>query len=323
VLRTITEPIQRDLEIFEKQFLESLETDVELLNKIVRYMAAHKGKRLRPTLTFLTSHLVGGPTPRTFWAALIVELIHTATLIHDDVVDESEIRRGAASINAIWDNKISILVGDYLFSKALVYMMELGDKNINELISRVTVRMSQGELLQMERARDYTMDEATYFRMISDKTASLISTACQIGVLTAATQDHPPQKAMQEFGEYLGLAFQIKDDLLDYMGESQKMGKPTGNDLKENKITLPLLYALNNGHPVQAQKIRKLLQSDDSMTNFEEIRSFVVESGGILYAQQKANELAERARRILSQFEDSRYRTSLTLLTHFAVNRQN
>ena len=318
----IRSPVVRELDRFEKEFLRTLKTDVDLINSVIAYVAAHKGKRLRPLLIFLIANLEGESTWESVESAVIVELIHTATLIHDDIVDEADLRRGAASVNAVWNNQVSVLVGDFLFSQALQKMVLLDNMAINRVISKVTIQMSEGELLQIERAQAYDLDEDTYFRMISDKTASLISASCQLGALTSSKKEAYSPKAFWEFGEYLGRAFQIQDDLLDYLGDESVVGKPVGNDLKESKITLPLLFALTHSENGQADRIRKMLDKDLAAENFEEIRDFVIQNGGIDYCHQRAEEYVDMALRILEPFKMTPAKESLMNLVEFAANRE-
>ncbi len=318
----IRAPVIRELDRFEKEFLRTLKTDVKLINSVIAYVAAHKGKRLRPLLIFLIANLEGESTWESIEAAVIVELIHTATLIHDDIVDEADLRRGAASVNAVWNNQVSVLVGDFLFSQALQKMVLLDNMAINRVISKVTIQMSEGELLQIERAQAYDLDEDTYFRMISDKTASLISAACQLGALTSSERKAYLPKSFWEFGEYLGRAFQIQDDLLDYLGDESVVGKPVGNDLKESKITLPLLFALTNSENGQADRIRDMLDKDTAVENFEEIRDFVVENGGVDYCRQRAEEYVDMALQILEPFKMTPAKEALINLVEFAANRE-
>lgn len=321
-LNEICKPINQELEQFEEQFKASLNSKVLLLNKVVDYVIAHRGKRLRPILVFLTANTVGKATQRSIISAVLIELLHTATLLHDDVVDESEMRRGGATVNKSWENKIAILTGDFLFATVLQLMVELGDMDTFRILSEVTRRMSGGELLQIERSKDYSMDEAIYFQLISDKTASLLAASCQLGALTS---NSAPQmevvNSLKKLGEYLGVAFQIKDDLLDYVGDAKIIGKPTGNDIIENKITMPLSYALKNASEAERQKIIDIFESENSANEVQTIKSFVQRNGGLDYAEKKANEYVQHAECILSQFPDSESKTSLKLLLNYVTER--
>ncbi len=322
-LREILEPVRPDLEHFEQKFLQSLDSRVELLNIVIRYIAQHRGKRLRPALVFLVSRMMGHMDETGMEAAQIIELIHTATLIHDDVVDQSDMRRGAASVNAVWDNKISILVGDFLFAQALDKMMNLKSPTINQILSKVTARMSEGELLQIQQSQNLQLDEGSYFQMISDKTASLIAAACQIGAIVGSNYNGVDLSKFWEFGTYLGCAFQIQDDLLDYIGEEEITGKPSANDIKENKITLPLIYAMSRNGKVPEKALQEFINHRKDDAYVAEIRRMVIDSGGVEYARSRANEFVRKALEILTPFAENEYKHSLEELVEFAAVRQN
>lgn len=322
-LEKICEPIQFELETFEKEFKLNLSSDVLLLNQIVEYIISHSGKRLRPILVFLSANLVGKPSKATYQAALLTELLHTATLLHDDVVDESDLRRGAPTVNAIWQNKVAILSGDYLFAKVLEYLVTLEKPVVFEILAKVTQRMSAGELLQIERKQDYYMPESIYYRLIADKTASLIAAACQLGGITALPQRQGESfDTLSQMGEYLGIAFQIKDDLLDYMGDKVKTGKPTGNDILENKITLPLLYALRTAPADKAQQVIGLIDNSVTAADLSFIQNFVMEFGGLDYARSQANHYIQLAYHIIRDIQDSPYKSSLIALAEYIVQRE-
>lgn len=321
-IQEINSVVSRELSLFEEAFLRTLKTNVHLIDSVISYVAAHRGKRLRPLLIFLISNLEGESTSLSIDSAVITELIHTATLIHDDIVDEADLRRGAPSVNAVWNNQVSVLVGDFLFSQALQKMVQLNHPDINRIIAKVTIQMSEGELLQIERAQGYELDETTYFRMISDKTASLISASCQLGAATSSNKNAYPIQEFWHFGEYLGRAFQIQDDLLDYLGDVGIVGKPVGNDLKESKITLPLLYALNNCNNGKGESIKKLLEEDDVLNNFAEIKEFVIENGGVEYSRLRANDYIQKALSLLRPFKPSPYKEALVNLVEFTANRE-
>ena len=338
-LSEIIEPIKHDLEAFEKEFKNLLKSDIFLIDKVVQYIVSHRGKRLRPILVLLTSRLNGAFSPmssdshtadassaRRLKAAAILELLHTATLVHDDVVDDSDRRRGFPTVNSIWKNKISVLMGDYLFSKALLGMLHMGDVKVFGIISTTAERMSQGELLQMERSHDFWMEEDIYFRLIADKTASLLAAACQLGAL-AGGQSEAQVGAMRDFGEYLGLSFQIRDDLLDLLGVEKNTGKPIGNDIRENKITLPLLHALKQAEKKEAKRMIKLVRSGNgrrqSSENMREIVSFIEQNGGIIYATQTAERFAGRAIALLEPYDDSPVKRALANLIRFITARDN
>ncbi|MDZ7344138.1 MAG: polyprenyl synthetase family protein [candidate division KSB1 bacterium] len=357
-LKEIIAPIKEDLEAFEKEFKAILKSDIFLIDKVVHYLISHRGKRLRPILVLLVSRLqpnsnnprnqrddehnreADGTTtfPRSrdtkqnvsldkrLKAAAILELLHTATLVHDDVVDDSYRRRGFPTINSIWKNKISVLMGDYLFSKSLLAMLHLGDLKTFEIISRTAERMSQGELLQVERSRDYWMEEDIYFRLISDKTAALIAASCQLGALAGGQSDVEIAR-LGEFGEKVGIAFQIRDDILDLLGEESRTGKPIGNDIRENKITLPLLYALKQAERREAKAIIQLIRRGSSWrsrkSDYRDIVNFIERHGGVTYAMQKARQLADEAVALLEPFPVSPFKTALIDLVRFITSREH
>ncbi|MCA9731633.1 MAG: polyprenyl synthetase family protein [Deferribacteres bacterium] len=322
-LKEIIAPIKDDVNAFEKVFKDHLKSDIFLVDKVISYLVAHRGKRLRPIMVLLSSRLNGSePDARRLHAAAIIELLHTATLVHDDVVDDSYQRRGFPSINAIWKNKISVLTGDYLFSKSLLSMLKMQDFKVFDVISRTAERMSQGELLQMERSSDYNMEEQVYFRMIGDKTASLISAACQLGVISASANEKEIAM-MAKFGEDIGLAFQIRDDLLDLLGTEKKIGKPIGNDLRENKITLPLLHALRNAEKSERRQIIKMMKKGAEKKDVLFIVDFIKKNDGIQYATEKAATLTAEASASLDYYPDSKYKQVLLKLVDFITSREH
>lgn len=320
MIAQIRQPIEQELKILESRFQQLIKTDVALIKKIFDYIVLTKGKRLRPMLLFLCGNLQGKLTEKSYAAAVIVELLHTATLIHDDVVDNSELRRGSPSVNSIWDNKIAVLIGDYLFAEVLSGLSDLDDLQLIQVISNVTKQMSQGELLQMEKAQDFQMDEATYFRLISDKTASLTAATCQLGAMTSTQTDPEHVGNLRVFGEKLGLAFQIKDDLLDFQGSTEKLGKPIGKDLLENIITLPILFSLKQVDPKTSAEIRSLL--NNGQMNRERIVAFVEQTGGVEYAMQQADRFIQQALECLDRYPDSPYKRSLILLANYITMRE-
>lgn len=321
-LGEITEPIKEDLGAFEKQFLRLLKSDVFLIDKVIGYFVARRGKRLRPILSLLVSHLNGNlPTDKRFNAAAIVELMHTASLLHDDVVDDSYKRRGFPSINSIWKNKVSVLTGDYLFSKVLVAMFDIHDFHAFDIVSSTAQRMSQGELLQLERSRDFWMEEEVYYKLIGDKTASLISASCQLGAVAAEASEEEI-KIMGNFGENVGLAFQIRDDLLDILGVEKRTGKPIGNDLRENKITLPLLHALKQAEKRDAKRIIRLMKNGLSQRELQSVVMFIKENGGVNYATEKAQALTQNALDRLNIYKESKYKSVLINLVAFITSRE-
>ncbi len=320
MLDRICSPITEELQQLEQQFSTIIKSDVQLINDVFTYIVSSKGKRLRPILLFLSSGLTGKPTQKSIKAAILVELLHTATLIHDDVVDNSDMRRGNPSVNHIWENKISVLIGDFLFAYIFNSLVDMNDPQMIKIISNVSIQMSQGELLQMEKATEFLLDEEIYFRLIGHKTASLLAATCELGALTsnAPHQDH--LENMRLFGEYLGVAFQIKDDLLDYYGTEEALGKPIGKDLIENIITLPIIYSLNKAPQKDREHILALLhnEKDEHVT---EIKDFVNQMGGIEYSEKKAEFYIQKALACLDKYPPSAYKDSLVLLANYITSR--
>lgn len=321
MLDKIRKPIEKQLNQLELRFQSIVETDVTLIKEIFTHIVSTKGKRLRPILLFLCSNLHGKSTEKTLEAATIVELLHTATLIHDDVVDNSDMRRGAPSVNSIWENKISVLIGDYLFAEVLYNLTKLDDPKMLDIIASITRQMSQGELLQMEKAHDFQIDEKIYFRLITNKTASLTAATCQLGGLSSTLPDPDHVENLRVFGKNLGIAFQIKDDLLDYDGSAQKLGKPIGKDLLENIITLPILYSLNQADK-QTRKEMILILEDGQLDKKESIRKFVQKHGGREYANHQAERHIKQAQQCLARYEESPYKESLFMLSSFITSRE-
>ena len=319
-LDDIREPVEDDLDAFRSYFREAMRSDHMLLDKITQYVLWQKGKRIRPLLVLLSAQACGGSaTDTTHRAAALVELLHTATLVHDDVVDDAEERRGVFSINALWKNKIAVLLGDFLLSRGLLLSLDHDDYSILHTLSDAVRRMSEGELLQIEKSRLLDIDEETYFRIISDKTASLIS-ACTKSGAVSVSDDEALTERMDEFGETLGLAFQIRDDLFDFSVEDA--GKPIGIDLQEKKMTLPLIVALREAGRHEKKRILKIVDRDDKdRDDLRTIGAFVDEHGGIAYARSKMESLAADARSLLSALPPSEARASLVGLTQFAIQR--
>ncbi len=317
----ILAPVQSDMREFEPAFEQVLHSDISLAEEVIRYIAGRKGKRLRPLLVFLSARLHGHTTAKTMQASVIVELLHTATLIHDDVVDESTLRRGSPTVNHLWSNKISVLIGDFLFSRTLTALVGLKDYDALAIISEAANRITEGELIQVDHDHDYEMGEDVYFDLVSKKTAALFSAACSLGAWSVADGAEARLK-MRLFGEYLGIAFQIKDDLLDYIGETAKLGKPTGNDIRENKVTLPLIYALAHAEHSRRMEILDLLESGVDETGIQKVVSFVNDHGGVDYSTRIAKEYGEKACNILQTYPGSEIRTCLNELVEFAINRE-
>ena len=256
-LKAITEPIFDDIKLFEKEFRDALRSEVRLINLVGKYIIRHKGKHIRPVLTILSSRVCGQPTLNSYRAAAMIELLHIATLIHDDVVDEAEKRRGFLSINRVWKNKVSVLMGDFILSKALINMVGLKDFTALQLIADTAEKLAAGEILQIEKSLTRSMTEKVYYEMIYKKTASLISTSCELGAITSTGKEND-RKAMITYGTKLGMAFQIKDDLFDYYN-NDIIGKPTGIDIKEQKMTLPLIHTYEKINRLELRRLKKIL----------------------------------------------------------------
>lgn len=321
-LASIAQPISDDLRAFRRFFREELRSDNVLLDSALRYILRRKGKQIRPILVLLSASAAGSVSERSYVGATLVELLHTATLVHDDVVDEAFERRGLPSLNSIWNNKIAILVGDYLLAHGLRISNAHGEFRFLDITSRAVQRMSKGELLQTRKTRKLDIDEEEYYRIISDKTASLISACCEIGAVSAS-DSREVQQGLREYGEELGLAFQIRDDLFDYTGAGNATGKPIGNDLQEKKLTLPLIHALKGSARSDARRILKLVRRGGASESaaFEEILGFVRANGGVDYAVSAAQNHRDRARTALDALPESPARTSLASLADFVVDR--
>lgn len=317
----ISEPIKKHIDEFNKYFKGLLKTDVALLNLILRYVASRKGKQVRPMFVFLAAELCGGISQRTYVGAGMVELLHTATLIHDDVVDGAKERRGIASINSQWNNKIAILIGDFLLAKGLLTSVDHSEYKFLQVSSKAIKRMSEGELLSIEKSRTLRVDEEVYYKITSGKTASLIASCCEMGACSA-TDDAEKHLALETYGEMVGIAFQIKDDIFDFTSSSSKIGKPVGNDLKEKKITLPLIHALSKTDKGSAKKIVAAIKKGDlSADKIKEIIDFTIDKGGVEYAREKAYWYVEKAIEALNIFEDCAAKKSLIGFANYVVSR--
>lgn len=321
-LPEITRLVEDELEIFNDYFKKSMKSKVGIVDLVTKYILRQKGKKIRPILVLLSSKLAGGINERSFRGATLVELLHTATLVHDDVVDNAEQRRGFKSINAVFKNKVAVLMGDYLLARGLLLAVDGNDFDFLRVVTGTVKRMSEGELLQINKTRKLDNDEETYFKIISDKTASLISTCCEVGA-RAATDDENKITAMREYGENLGIAFQIRDDILDYVGSSKIFGKPLGGDIKEKKLTLPLIHALKNSSDGEARKILSAIKSGGKKLNIDHVVEFAKAHNGISYAENVSNEFARKAIDNLSIFEDSDTKAGLESLVRFVVERKN
>jgi octaprenyl-diphosphate synthase len=318
----IKQPIMQEMELFEKKFYESMLSKVALLNRITYYIVNRKGKQMRPMFVFLTAKMLSDGTinERTYRGACVIELIHTATLVHDDVVDDSNRRRGFFSINALWKNKIAVLVGDYLLSKGLLLSIDHGDFDLLRIISVAVREMSEGELLQIEKARRLDITEDIYYEIIRQKTATLIAACCALGA-KSVSDDEVQVENMRKFGELIGMAFQIKDDLFDYTDEA--IGKPTGIDIKEQKMTLPLIYALN--HCSDKEKswcINSIKNYNKNKKRVKEVIQFVKDKNGLAYAEQKMVQFQQEALLLIKDYPESVYKDSLTLMVNYVMERK-
>ncbi len=317
----IKEPIRLEMELFEQKFGQLLRSHVPLLNRVTMFLVTRKGKRMRPMLVLLTAKMLAGKvTERTYRGAGIIELIHTATIVHDDVVDESTFRRGFFSINALWRNKIAVLVGDYLLAKGLIHSIDNDDFDLLRIISVAVKEMSEGELLQIEKARKLNITEEVYFEIIRQKTATLIAACTAMGAASVGS-DPKTVHDLHRFGELLGLAFQIKDDLFDYSGDS--IGKPTGIDIKERKMTLPLIYALDQAPPAKKRWIRDIVKNHNTdKQKVAALIEYVRRAGGLDYAISRMHALKDEALDILKQYPDNAARRSLEQLAEYVINRK-
>lgn len=312
--------IKEELSVFEKKFEEAVKSNTPLLDRIMKFIIKRKGKQIRPMFVFLSAKLHGEVNESTYRAAALVELLHTATLVHDDVVDESLERRGFFSINAVWKNKIAVLVGDYLLSKGLLLSTSNDDFEHLHILSDAVKKMSEGELMQLEKSRKLNVSEDIYFEIIKNKTASLLSSACGVGAYSTS-KDLNITNEMKSFGEKIGIAFQIKDDLFDY--GSDKIGKPTGNDIKEKKLTLPIIYTLNKVDKTTRRKLIYILKNENKTTaGIKFVIDKVTESGGLTYAEQKMENYRDEAIEILNRFNPGPVRDALEDLVRYTTDRK-
>lgn len=322
-MRSVAEikaPITDEMRHFESHFKEAMKSSAPLLDKITHYIIKRKGKQMRPMFVFLSAKVCGGVTDASYTAASLIELLHTATLVHDDVVDDAHLRRGFFSVNALWKNKIAVLVGDFLLSRGLLMSVEHKQFRLLQLVSEAVQEMSEGELLQMEKARKLNITEDVYFEIIRRKTASLIAACCASGAASAGVEESVIQK-MKVFGTYVGIAFQIKDDLFDY-GSGENIGKPTGIDIKERKMTLPLIHALNEAPTsTRAKMLRLVRKHNDNPKKVQQVIDFVLSGNGIEYARSRMLEYQQKAMDILKTFEENDARASLEGLVEYTINR--
>jgi octaprenyl-diphosphate synthase len=320
-LEDIKAPVAREMDEFEPKFRASMKTNVLLLDKIMGYIVKRKGKQMRPMFVFLTAGVCGKISESTYRGASLIELLHTASLVHDDVVDEANYRRGFFSVNALWKNKIAVLVGDFLLSRGLILSVENKDFSLLSIVTDAVREMSEGELLQFEKSRRLDITEEVYYEIIRRKTASLIASCCAVGASSSGATDDVVQK-MKVFGEKIGMAFQIKDDLFDF-GDDE-IGKPVGIDIKEKKMTLPLIYALSKTGWLEKRRILSIVKNESSKPKkVKEVIDFVKGSGGIEYANKAMNKFREDALQILGSFPESRYKESLIQLVQFTIERNN
>tara|TARA_B100001758_G_C18397776_1_gene607040 strand:+ start:854 stop:1831 length:978 start_codon:yes stop_codon:yes gene_type:complete len=321
-IEKIKEPIKEEMEVFEKKFKTSMMSEISLLNRITFFIVKRKGKQIRPMFVLLVAKLLGNEkvNERSYRGAALIELIHTATLVHDDIVDDSYKRRGFFSINTLWKNKIAVLVGDYLFSKGLLLSVDNKDFDLLKIISKVVKEMSEGELLQLEKSRDFEITENIYYEIIRKKTAVLIASCCSIGATSVMSSQSDIDK-IYKFGELLGMIFQIKDDLFDYT--NKMIGKPTGIDLREKKITLPLIYTINNVNREEKKWIINSIKNHNKEKKIiNKIIKKVINAGGLEFSLKKINSFKEKALNILYTFPKSKYRDSLELLINYIINRK-
>ncbi|GAK99131.1 octaprenyl diphosphate synthase [Nonlabens ulvanivorans] len=323
IVEQIKAPVAHEMELFEKKFQLAMASRIALLNRITHFIVNRKGKQMRPMFVFLVAKMIGDGevNDRTYRGASVIELIHTATLVHDDVVDDSLKRRGFFSVNALWKNKIAVLVGDYLLSKGLLLSIDNGDFDLLQIISVAVREMSEGELLQIEKARRLDITEDVYYDIIRKKTATLIAACCSLGACAVSPPGSPDVEKMREFGEMIGIAFQIKDDLFDYGNE--RIGKPTGIDIKEQKMTLPLIHTLQ----VASKKDRKWLINSVKKHNrdkkrVKEVIDFVKNNGGLEYAVKAMYDYRDKAMEILNTYPDSEYKRSLELMVEYVIDRK-
>lgn len=321
IIERIKGPINFEMELFEKKFRLSMSSKVALLNRITHYIVNRKGKQMRPMFVFLSAKMISNGTvsERTYRGASVIELIHTATLVHDDVVDDSNHRRGFFSINALWKNKIAVLVGDFLLSKGLLVCIDNNDFDLLKIISVAVREMSEGELLQIEKARQLDITEAVYYDIIRQKTASLIAACCSLGAASVKPNSEDVE-IMRQFGELIGMAFQIKDDLFDYGNE--KIGKPTGIDIKEKKMTLPLIYALN--HCTKKERdwvINSIKNHNKNPKRVKAVIAFVKQQGGLDYAVSKMKDFQKKALKLISHYPESDYKEALILMVNYVIDR--
>ena len=330
-LSEIVRPVEREMKEFMSEFRRAMISQVPLVNLVAKYLIRTKGKQVRPMLVLLSAKACGEVNDATYRAAALVELLHTATLLHDDVIDDADTRRGFPSIKALWKNKVGVLMGDYLLAQGLLRTVATSEYHFLEITSTAVRRMSEGELYQLQKARQLNADEADYFRIIGDKTASLLSTCCELGAASIVTNSSflkegervNYREALRDYGEAMGIAFQIRDDLFDYLAASGTIGKPVAIDLKEKKLTLPLIYALSKSSKSEKKRIISLVRNGKAAKeSYREVIEYVTGNGGIDYARSKAEEYADRARKSLDVLPESDARESLRQFVSFVLERE-
>lgn len=318
-VQEILAPIETEMKLFEVRFHESMKSKVPLLDKITHYIIRRKGKQMRPMFLFLTAKMLGEINEKTYQSASLVELLHTATLVHDDVVDDANERRGFFSVNALWKNKIAVLVGDYMLSRVLLHSLENDNVRALQIVARAVREMSEGELLQIEKARKLDITEEVYFDVIRQKTASLIATVCESAAASVDREDMADR--MRRFGELVGLAFQVKDDIFDY-GTPGNIGKPTGNDIRERKMTLPLIYALQHSDKAVRKELMNIVKNHNEEKKYvQRAIQLVIAAGGIEYAHKRMIELKMEALDLLTDIPDSESKRALIGLVEYTVTR--
>ncbi len=319
IINHISRELKEDIALYNKYLNNSLESKVSLINKVLKYVIKFKGKQFRPLLCILSSKLAGKSNEMTFLSASTVEMLHVATLLHDDVVDESYLRRGWPTINKIWGNKLSILIGDYMFSKSLDNIASFNDFEHIKILSNISRRLSEGEILQIENAKTKNMSEDIYFKMISDKTASLISASCKLGYMSVLNDIK--KNNLEKFGEYLGIAYQLKDDLFDVLGKLEETGKPAMLDLKRNMLTLPYIYVLNNVK--NKNKILTKIKYFSKKDDFNNLKDLIYNNGGVEYTRKMIEEFSDKAFQELKVFNDSKYKSLLIDTIEFNRTRKS
>ena len=320
LIQNISDVISDDLDVYNKFIINSLDSKVELINTILKYIIKFKGKQLRPILCILSARIAGKPNDTTFLSASTVEILHVATLLHDDVVDGSGLRRGWPTVNKIWNGKLAILVGDYMFSRSLNNISKLNSLEHIKTLSNISQRLSEGDILQIENAINKNMSEEVYFQMIADKTASLISASCKLGYISVSNDDN--KNNLENFGEYLGIAYQLKDDLFDVIGKLDQIGKPSSLDLKKNIMTLPYIHVINSVSSKRRNNIVNKLKFHAKRNEFKKIKNLIHENGGIDYVYKKIEEYSNKAYDEINRFPESIYKKLLIDTVEFNIDRK-